>query len=490
MSGSSLIIGDIDNTSFITALASPAQSPQSETTGNNDANAVSQAQGGDEGFKTPQKKLYGDEFKFDDSSQTQNGFTPQGEDNYENGDHAYIHTPLMKEYDPASPGRSLPMDIIDAHASDDDNDGMVSPLAPQSCAEDSIFSVQNQIAIDHHLRFMNELVNVCFVYIKPNANTSEVRDLVHDTLLDYINPYDDGSGRIIAEYNISSEIIQQRRLVDLQFRTLSRHAMEVSGANVRISSSAFEHAFGEELQLVKREKRIFNAREALSALACDPLGLEQAWREAEEDSSKGKIRCFGDDLFCGNLYLNGQNVYVINGFYMATRNEYVKAETSIHAYVIQWSPEFLSWKDFMSKVIGAEDPTRAEFGSLRQIIHSKYKELHLDSVPTEIHNVIHASASPLEGLSERMNWCSKKVHQDEYGRILLGRGIPESHINNWISGIEVADAENTGKITSIFNIVKYTDAKECAEKLTNIYDVELFGTSQKESPKGGCCTIS
>ena len=57
-----------------------------------------------------------------------------------------------------------------------------------------------------------------YVYMKPNAITSQVRGIVHDALLNYINPYD-GSGRIIAEY---SEIIQQKRLVDLQFSNLER----------------------------------------------------------------------------------------------------------------------------------------------------------------------------------------------------------------------------------------------------------------------------
>ena len=68
--------------------------------------------------------------------------------------------------------------------------------------------------------YIMKLYNARFVYVymKPNAITSQVRGIVHDALLDYINPYD-GSGRIIAEY---SEIIQQKRLVDLQFSNLER----------------------------------------------------------------------------------------------------------------------------------------------------------------------------------------------------------------------------------------------------------------------------
>lgn len=472
--GRTLIIGEMDKSlsideSFLTAMDTPSKSPNGNKNDDDDDT---------NGFKTPRKETFPEAFKFsilqdpcqDCVGNGQAELTPEGEDDTERLS-------------------LLPIDVIDA-TSIDRSIAVVSPLA----AEDSV-RTRNQHTIDLSLQ-MDAPANSSLVYIKSSANTSPIRDLVHDTLLDFVNPLDDGGGRIVAEYDISSEMIDSRHLVDKQFGRLARHAMQVSGVNTSVSSVAFQEAFGEELEKVKQEKRIYNAREALSALACDPLGLEQAWHEAERDSSKGKIRCFGNDLYCGNLYLNQKNIYVINGFYMATRGEYLQPDTSIHAFVVEWSRENLSWKDFMSKVIGAKDPTKAEIGSLQQIISSKYRELGLDSAPTEVDNVIHASASPLEGLSERMNWCSRKVYQDDYGRILLGRGIPESRILDWVSGEAVVDVKNGGKMTNVFDLVKDMDSKECADKLTEFYDYELFGPGRKarrrrcQAAETNCCTIS
>lgn len=323
---------------------------------------------------------------------------------------------------------------------------------------------------------------------------------MHDMLLDHINPFDDGGGRIIAEYDISSDLIREGRLVEKQFKLLARHATEISGSAAEISEREFKEVFTEDLQIVKNEKRIYNAREALSGLACNPSRLEQAWREVEEDSSKGKIHCFGPDCYCGNLVLNGKNVYVMNGHFMALREQFIKAGSSTRAYVIQWAVDTLSWEDFLTKAIGAVDPSKAVPDSLRRTIFEKYRILGMDAQPTLRNDCIHASASPLEGLAERLHWCSKKVHQDEYGRILLGKGIPEAKILDWCDNVIVMPLQEEGVFESggecrIFDVVQGLNSKECAEKLTQVYDQELFGPSGGFKQKGmcskrDCCTVS
>jgi hypothetical protein len=470
---SSIAFSESDTESFITAMGTATGTMLSnEDEDHNDENE-NENENEHEQFKTPSKQHddSGD-FKF---TLLQSG--PTG------------HT-------------TLPMDI--GIGATNSREMMVSPLAERSEA-DSV-RTYNQHTIDLNLRLLNEQpANFAFVYIKPsananeNANTPGVRDLVHDILLDHINPFDDGGGRIIAEYDISSDFIQEGNLVEKQYKLLAHHAMITSGSSVEISNNDFEAAFGEDLCLVKNEKRIYNAREALSGLACDPHGLEQAWREAEEDSSKGKIHCFGPDCYCGNLMLNGKNVYVMNGFFMAMREEYVKAGSSTHAYVIQWNADTLSWKDFSTRAIGAADPVKALPDSLRKVIFEMYQTLGM-SMSTQssslANDYIHASASPLEGLAERIHWCSKKVHQDEYGRILLGKGIPEGKILDWCDNVFVSPLPVNGKDPNssgmrIFDVVQGMDSKECAEKLTELYDIELFGPIGGFQQKGrNCCVVS
>mmetsp|Transcript_28479 Transcript_28479/g.42246 ORF Transcript_28479/g.42246 Transcript_28479/m.42246 type:complete len:446 (+) Transcript_28479:86-1423(+) len=444
----STALSESENQSFITAMGTIVSNEEDH----NDEN---------EHFKTPSKQHDGNDFKFSLLQSDPIGIVG--------------HT-------------ALPMDVIGASNS---HEMMVSPLAEREA--DSV-RTYNQHTIDLNLR-LDQPANFAFVYIKPNANTPAVRDLVHDFLLDHINPLDDGGGRIVAEYDISSDLIQEGNLVEKQFKLLAHHAMFRSGSSVDISNDDFKAAFGEDLQLVKNEKRIYNAREALSGLACNPRGLEQAWREAEKDSSKGKIHCFGPDCYCGNLELNGDNVYVMNGFFMTMREEYVEAGASTHAYVIQWNADTLSWKDFINKAIGAADPFKALPDSLRKIIFEKYQMLGMSTQPSLANDCIHASASPLEGLAERIHWCSKKVHQDEYGRILLGKGIPEGKILDWCDNVFVSLLPLNGKDPNscdmrIFDVVQGMDSKECADKLTELYDIELFGPTGQKGTCKDCCVLS
>ena len=60
------------------------------------------------------------------------------------------------------------------------------------------------------------------------------------------------------------------------------------------------------------------------------------------------------------------------------------------------------------KVLGATDPTQAAAGSLRRQILERWRELGLKAEPNVGDNGVHASASPFEGLAERMNWIGAK----------------------------------------------------------------------------------
>lgn len=115
----------------------------------------------------------------------------------------------------------------------------------------------------------------------------------------------------------------------------------------------------------------------------------------------------------------------------------------------------------------------------------------------------------------------------EYGRVLLGRGVPESVILDWCHDLEVKvpisistrkgdsneDQSGFGSGTGTrtgsgsaekvrhspsssssfyyqnpFELVQNLDAKECSDKLIGLYDYELFGaTSDQQS---NCCKCS
>jgi hypothetical protein len=57
-------------------------------------------------------------------------------------------------------------------------------------------------------------------------------------------------------------------------------------------------------------------------------------------------------------------------------------------------------------------------GSIRNLILQKYNILGLDTKPDTGNNGLHASASPLEGLAERMNWLGVNLEDDDFGKAL------------------------------------------------------------------------
>ena len=101
---------------------------------------------------------------------------------------------------------------------------------------------------------------------------------------------------------------------------------------------------------------------------------------------------------------DAEQLFIINGFYMAMREKFTLETAKIHYFVVEFDAEKLSWEDFRGKVLGATDPSKAAEGSIRSMLLAKYRELGFASAPTTADNCVHASASPFEGMCEFLNW--------------------------------------------------------------------------------------
>ena len=88
-------------------------------------------------------------------------------------------------------------------------------------------------------------------------------------------------------------------------------------------------------------------------------------------------------------------------FDAAMRSKFV-GDASIYYFEVEWPSTKMSWSDFRGKFLGPTDPANAPDGSLRKEILIKYKDLGLTSEPNQGDNGVHASASPFEGLAEKV----------------------------------------------------------------------------------------
>ena len=134
------------------------------------------------------------------------------------------------------------------------------------------------------------------------------------------------------------------------------------------------------------------------------------------------------------------DIYVINGFYSAMRSKYVRPGASIYYFSVEWNASMMSWAEFRSDVLGATDPERANVGSMRWQIMQDWATLGLLSKPDMTDNGVHGSASPLEGLVERMNWLGATLDGDDTAQAIISAGVSKDKIKEWSKDPEVYTA--------------------------------------------------
>jgi nucleoside diphosphate kinase len=203
------------------------------------------------------------------------------------------------------------------------------------------------------------------------------------------------------------------------------------------------------------QNKVYNALDACAYLGVTADDLDSLWGKCKK---AGKLIKFGGGFYCGLIdgVADKDPIYVFNGFFMSMRSKFVAPGSSIHYYVVEFSSAQLSWKDFRGNVLGATDPTTAPADSIRGKILSDYAELGLTSVPNTGDNGVHASASPFEGLAERMNWLKVSVSSDPFGAKLLDRGITEETIKAW-----TLDPQVKGR--GVFDTFEDVDCNECLD---------------------------
>jgi diadenosine tetraphosphate (Ap4A) HIT family hydrolase/nucleoside diphosphate kinase len=303
------------------------------------------------------------------------------------------------------------------------------------------------------------LSNQAFLFIKPEAVTDKVKELVEKTL-------SDKGIRIVKKGELKSEVIDKKQLIDNHYYAIASKATILKPKELNVPADKFKGKFGLEWQAALDSGKVFNAMDGCEFLGVDADEMDKLWAGAKKAD---KLIKFGGGFYCGDISKDGKQAYIFNGFFMSMRAGYVVPGKSIFYYVVQWDSKKLAWADFRSNVCGVTDPEQADAGSLRGQIFSKWEELGLKAKPNVGQNAVHASASPFEGLSEKMNWLGFKIGGDSFGTALLEAGIPAKVLREW--GRDPQVTIEGGKKGSCFDYLEDKDAQPCVEALMDLWNL-------------------
>merc|ERR1719265_2116577 len=305
-----------------------------------------------------------------------------------------------------------------------------------------------------------KVFNSAFVFLKPAAVTDKMKELVKST-------FEAKNIKVLKEGSIEAADIDKKQLVDKHYYAIASKATLLTPDKLSVPKDKFKDAFGLEWDDVLKDGKAINAKEACEKFECDADELDKMWGAAKKEKNLVKL---GGGFYCGKITKEGKGTYyVFNGFFMTMRAGYVKEGASIYYFAVEWETKDLSWADFRGKVLGPTDPADAPKDSLRGGALADWKNLGLASEPNTGENCVHASASPFEGLAERMNWLGYRADRDKFGRDLLNAGVRPKTIKDWTLDPVVQYGDKMSPTSkSIWDTLEDMDSPECIAKCAEI----------------------
>lgn len=293
------------------------------------------------------------------------------------------------------------------------------------------------------------LMNKSMLFVKPHANTNEVRDVIVGFLAER-------NYKIVDQGSVAGE--ELRECVDKQFADAGKKALVLSPHECSLSSismMAFEQKFQISWSVAVRKQLVQNAHEACHILAVNAGELGSAWLESVRQNKVVKL---GRDFFCGYIDMlpNKSPLFVINGHFLSMRDEYRAPTASVHYYCVEWDNAVTAWKDFRRKVIGRGDPTNAYPGSLREVLSARWQELGLSGPLDSVSPGVSASVSAFEAYVESALWPKDKKLCGLFGNELVKAGVLPDVLRDWASNVSV-------KGKPVFDHMEDRGSQDCVE---------------------------
>ena len=226
-------------------------------------------------------------------------------------------------------------------------------------------------------------------------------------------------------------------LIDTHYGAIAAKAVKLKPSELKPSAKAlkdFEAAFGLTWADALKQGLVYNAADACKQLGCDGAGLDAKWSTLTRGQNLIK---FGGGFYCGKV----EGIYVMNGFYMAMRGKFTDPSATIHYYFVEW-PFVLIVGGLPRKGVGCHGPHRSQGSEplevpSRRAILDDWRALGLPACPDTGDNGVHASASPFEALSERVNWRGRPSRRTRTAAASSRRASTPRHCKAWAEDPQV-----------------------------------------------------
>ena len=317
---------------------------------------------------------------------------------------------------------------------------------------------------NHATLYVNEaeLVgeNEFLFFIKPEITLAS-EGIALDSILTMILGRIESCGLQIKNINVlSADYLKENNIIAQHYGVINQIA---SDARLNLSEGArkkFETLYGQTVE----EAPVLGGVEFLDKYPVfNPISLDLLWQNKENQKLAG-------GTYAEDIKLDGEVVYVINGFHPRQLIHFTEKGRSIVVFTLKGN---LAWSDARNKLIGATNPAKAEEGSIRRTLLDNKEAYGLKEV-SQGSNGVHLSAGPVEGLVELVRYNSNFT---EGGQLLTsenfsyGQKLVENFTENQVKAI--LSNENVtfeGKTISIFDLTEEKNSDESIAILKKVFE--------------------
>lgn len=188
-----------------------------------------------------------------------------------------------------------------------------------------------------------------------------------------------------------------------------------------------------------------------------PIGLDYLWQNAPVEKLAG-------GTYAQKLFLDGQEVFLVNGFHPRQLDHFTKADRSIITMTLCGNT---NWAEARQHFVGATNPLNAADKSIRKDLLLRKEEFGLKTINSSW-NGVHLSAGPVEGLVELVRYNSdyknnEKSTIDDYS---FGRRLRENFSEEQIMKImDNCNVSYENKTVSVFDLTEEKNSDEALRLL-------------------------